>query len=85
MFFRNRPQARLHLIFTMDQTTKNAAVKVNKYREDGEEAIKRTSKVVPMDSGRGNKSADGDANTSRPGSHANYPSPEPAPRSKDEE
>jgi hypothetical protein len=29
---------------------------VNKHREDGEEAIKRTSKVVPTDAGRDRES-----------------------------
>lgn len=36
----------------MDHTTKKAADRVNKHREDGEEAIKRTSNVVPIDSGK---------------------------------
>ena len=36
----------------MDHTTKKAADRVNNHREDGEEAIKRTSNVVPIDSGK---------------------------------
>lgn len=36
----------------MEHTTKKAADRVNKHREDGEEAIKRTSNVVPIDSGK---------------------------------
>ncbi len=36
----------------MDQATKKAADRVNQHREDGEEAIQRTSNVVPIDSGR---------------------------------
>lgn len=40
----------------MEPTTKKAADKVNKHREDGEEAIKRTGKVVPIDSGKDRES-----------------------------
>lgn len=40
----------------MEHTTKKAADRVNNHREDGEEAIKRTSKVVPIDSGKDNES-----------------------------
>ena len=40
----------------MERTTKKAADAVNRHREDGEEAIKRTSKVVPMDAGRNSES-----------------------------
>ena len=40
----------------MDHTTKKAADRVNNHREDGEQAIKRTSNVVPIDSGKDNES-----------------------------
>ena len=40
----------------MEHTTKKAADRVNNHREDGEEAIKRTNNVVPIDSGRANES-----------------------------
>ena len=40
----------------MEPTTKKAAERVNKHREDGEEAIKRSNKVVPIDAGRDNES-----------------------------
>ena len=40
----------------MEPTTKRAADDVNKHREDGEEAIKSTSKVVPIDAGRDRES-----------------------------
>ena len=36
----------------MEQTTKKASDRVNQHREDGEEAMKRTGKVVPIDSGK---------------------------------
>ncbi len=36
----------------MEKTTKRAVDRVNKHREDGEEAIKRTSNVVPIDAGK---------------------------------
>ena len=40
----------------MEPTTKTAADRVNKHREDGEEATKRTSNVVPIDSGKRSES-----------------------------
>ena len=40
----------------MEPTTKKAADRVNKHREDGEEAIKRSDNVVPIDSGRDRES-----------------------------
>ena len=40
----------------MDNTTKKAADQVVHHREDGEEAIKRTNNVVPIDSGKDNES-----------------------------
>jgi len=40
----------------MERTTKKAAVKANRHREDGEESIKRNSKVVPIDSGKNRES-----------------------------
>jgi hypothetical protein len=40
----------------MDHTTKQAADQVVRHREDGEEAIKRTNNVVPIDSGKDNES-----------------------------
>ena len=40
----------------MEHATKKAADKVNRHREDGEEAIKRTGKVVPIDAGKGSES-----------------------------
>lgn len=36
----------------MEKTTKRAADRVNNHREDGEEAVRRTGKVVPIDSGK---------------------------------
>ena len=36
----------------MKRTTKTAMDKVNKHRELDEEAIKRSSKVVPIDAGK---------------------------------
>ena len=36
----------------MKRTTRTAADKVNKHRELDEEAIKRSSKVVPIDAGK---------------------------------
>jgi hypothetical protein len=50
----------------MDETTKKAAKRAQKHREDGEEAIKQTGKVVPIDAGRGSESPEGNANTMRP-------------------
>ncbi|HEX3821791.1 MAG TPA: hypothetical protein VHW45_15765 [Candidatus Sulfotelmatobacter sp.] len=50
----------------MDKTTKKAAVRAQKHREDGEEAIKQTSKVIPIDAGQGNESPEGNTNTRRP-------------------
>jgi hypothetical protein len=47
----------------MDETTKDAAQKVHNHREDGEEAVKRTSKVVPIDAGEGSESPEGNTNT----------------------
>ena len=41
----------------MDNTTKKAADQVVRHREDGEEAIKRTNNVVPIDSGKDNDNA----------------------------
>ena len=35
----------------MDKSSDDAAKKVHNHREDGEESIKRTSKVVPIDGG----------------------------------
>lgn len=40
----------------MEPTTKKAADRVNQHREDGEEAIKRTDNVVPIDAGRDRQS-----------------------------
>jgi len=40
----------------MEPTTKKAADRVHQHREDGEEAIKRTGKVVPIDSGKDRES-----------------------------
>jgi hypothetical protein len=40
----------------MEKSTKRAVDRVNNHREDGEEAIKRTSKVVPIDAGRNGES-----------------------------
>lgn len=40
----------------MEPNSKKAAHKVNKHREDGEEAIKRSSNVVPIDAGKGKES-----------------------------
>jgi len=40
----------------MKHTTKKAVDRVNNHREDGEEAIKRTNKVVPLDPGKDNES-----------------------------
>jgi len=40
----------------MEKTTKQAADDVNNHREDGEEAMKHTSKVVPIDAGRNSAS-----------------------------
>ena len=40
----------------MEHTAKSAADQVNRHREDGEEAIKRTSKVVPIHSGENHES-----------------------------
>ena len=40
----------------MDHTTKKATDQVVRHREDGEEAIKRTNNVVPIDSGKDNES-----------------------------
>jgi hypothetical protein len=54
----------------MDKPTKPAADQVHKYREDGEEAIKRIGKVVPIDAGLGKESPEGQANVphaERPG------------------
>lgn len=36
----------------MEPNSKKAADRVIKHREDGEEAIKRSSKVVPIDAGK---------------------------------
>jgi hypothetical protein len=36
----------------MKKSSEDAAKKVTNHREDGEEAIKRTSKVMPIDGGR---------------------------------
>ena len=68
----------------MDETTKNAALRVHNHREDGEEAIKRSSKVVPIDAGQGNESPEGNTNTSRPGKDKDMQRsvPETASRSK---
>lgn len=47
------PTRRLHSHpNAMEKTTKQAAERVNNHREDGEESIKRTGKVVPIDAGR---------------------------------
>jgi hypothetical protein len=35
----------------MDKSSDDSAKKVNSHREDGEDAIKRASKVVPIDGG----------------------------------
>jgi len=40
----------------MEPNSKKAADKVNKHREDGEEAIKRSNDVVPIDAGNGRES-----------------------------
>jgi hypothetical protein len=40
----------------MEPRTKSAADDVNRHREDGEEAIKRTSQVVPLDAGKNSES-----------------------------
>jgi hypothetical protein len=40
----------------MEPTSRKAADRVNKHREDGEEAIKRSSNVVPIDAGKGKES-----------------------------
>jgi len=40
----------------MERATKRAAERVNQHREDGEEAIKHTSKVVPIDAGKNGES-----------------------------
>jgi hypothetical protein len=36
----------------MEKTTKRAVDRVNQTREDGEESIKRTGEVIPIDSGK---------------------------------
>jgi len=38
----------------MKNSKDDAAKKVNTHREDGEEALKRTSKVLPIDGGKKN-------------------------------
>ena len=48
----------------MEPITKSAADRVTKHREDGEEAIKRTSNVVPIDSGRRGESVQSTTNAS---------------------
>ena len=51
--FKIQPTRRRHSHQTaMARTTKRTVDKVSKHREDGEEAIKRSSKVVSIDSGR---------------------------------
>lgn len=56
----------------MDETTKDAASRTQKHREDGEEFLKQTRKVVPMDAGRGSESPEQNANTAQQtkGTHA---------------
>ncbi len=49
----------------MEPTTKTAADRVSKHREDGEEAIKRTSNVVPIDSGKSGESVQPTTNARR--------------------
>jgi hypothetical protein len=41
-----------------DKSTTEAAQKVHRHREDGEEAIQQTSKVVPIHSGKSNHSVE---------------------------
>ncbi|HEV2468803.1 MAG TPA: hypothetical protein VGS78_06385 [Candidatus Sulfotelmatobacter sp.] len=36
----------------MEKTTKRAVDRVHQTREDGEESIKRTGEVIPIDSGK---------------------------------
>ena len=49
----------------MEPTTKSAADRVNKHREDGEEAMKRTSNVVPIDAGKRGESVRSTTNARR--------------------
>ena len=46
----------------MEKTTKKAATRVHKHREDGEEAVKRSADVVPIDGGKGRESPEGNTN-----------------------
>ncbi len=54
----------------MEPTSKAAADRVTKHREDGEEAMKRTSNVVPIDSGKSGKTVQPTTN-GRPDSQDN--------------
>ncbi|MBS1852870.1 MAG: hypothetical protein JST79_18355 [Acidobacteria bacterium] len=54
----------------MERTIKETSQRIIEQREDGEEAIHQHRKVVPLDSGKGNESAEGNANTT---SHTDKP------------
>ncbi len=57
----------------MAKATDDAANKVHSHREDGEEAIKKISKVVPIDGGAKEQSVENispDPNRSGPTNHA---------------